>query len=171
MSASRNKVMRHPHSIHGAGRTVTGRPTRQLVHETFQKAQDMRTVIVAHVCPGGPERRAWLSYRRNLYAHPRDAILNAFVGRPENLVLNAVLVPPICSRPSRRSKIDLVDTLQVNAAKQRFRRAPQQLKTVMDNWDSSRAMHERNMPGLTKAHRNPVSASVSRASKVASMET
>ncbi|RLO03525.1 hypothetical protein DYB28_001540 [Aphanomyces astaci] len=191
------KVVRCPHcdAINGTVRKIAS-PTLKIIHEKFRakSAHDMRTVFVAQFAQAQAANsdltNALLSKAQEdlspvvvqeLFERIPDQDcallwLNAFAGRPEKLVMNAMLVPPVCIRPSVAMDVgsgsnedDLTVKLQeiiqvtltspVNFALKAALQKGATLKMVMEDWDFLQIQVAQFMngdtPGLTKLQGAP----------------
>ncbi|RHY31723.1 hypothetical protein DYB32_003219 [Aphanomyces invadans] len=185
------KVVRCPHcdAINGTVRKVTS-PTLKIIHEKYRakSAHDMRTVFVAQFAQAqaaNPDLTNSLLSKaqedlspvvvQELFERIPDQDcpllwLNAFAGRPEKLVLNAMLVPPVCIRPSVAMDVGsgsneddltvkLQEIIQVNFALKAALQKGATLKMVMEDWDFLQIQVAQFMngdtPGLTKLQGAP----------------
>ncbi|TDH69964.1 hypothetical protein CCR75_006384 [Bremia lactucae] len=160
------KTVKCPHcsGINGTVRKVTS-TTLKLVHEKFRAkaTHDLRNVFVAQFAEAqatnselgthlgkAQEDLSPLTVQQLFQAIPdQDCELlwvDADGGRPEKLILNAVLVPPVCIRPSVAMDggsgsnedditIKLQEIVQVNFALQAALQKGASLKMVMEDWD------------------------------------
>ncbi|CAK4179374.1 unnamed protein product [Aphanomyces euteiches] len=191
ISALCKKVVRCPHcdAINGTVRKVTS-PTLKVIHEKYRAkaAQDMRTVFVAQFAQA---QAANNELTNGLLAKAQEDLspvvvqelferipdqdcdllwLNSYAGRPEKLVLNALLVPPVCIRPSVAMDagsgsneddltIKLQEIIQVNFALRAALQKGATLKMVMEDWDFLQIQVAQFMngdtPGLTKLQGAP----------------
>ncbi|RHZ25524.1 hypothetical protein DYB37_005703, partial [Aphanomyces astaci] len=185
------KVVRCPHcdAINGTVRKIAS-PTLKIIHEKFRakSAHDMRTVFVAQFAQAQAANsdltNALLSKAQEdlspvvvqeLFERIPDQDcallwLNAFAGRPEKLVMNAMLVPPVCIRPSVAMDVGsgsneddltvkLQEIIQVNFALKAALQKGATLKMVMEDWDFLQIQVAQFMngdtPGLTKLQGAP----------------
>ncbi|KAL7999807.1 putative DNA-directed RNA polymerase, subunit beta-prime [Plasmopara halstedii] len=170
-------------AINGTVRKVTS-TTLKLVHEKYRaKAMhDLRNVFVAQFAEAqasNPEIGTHLSKAqedlsplvvqqlfKDIPDQDCDLLwVDADGGRPEKLLLNAVLVPPVCIRPSVAMDggtgsneddltVKLQEIVQVNSALRAALQKGASLKMVMEDWDFLQIQVAQFMngdtPGLVK---------------------
>nr|CCA19646.1 DNAdirected RNA polymerase III largest subunit puta [Albugo laibachii Nc14]CCA23078.1 RNA polymerase III putative [Albugo laibachii Nc14] len=186
------RVVKCPHcqSVNGTVRKVNS-STLKLLHEKFRakSAQDLRNVFVAQFREAqtiNPEIRQHLPKAQQdlspvivqeLFERIPDQDcellwIDSSLGRPEKLILNSLLVPPVCIRPSVAMDagagsneddltIKLQEILQVNFALHAALRQGATLTMVMEDWDFlqiqvAQLMHG-DTPGLVKPMNAPKS--------------
>ncbi|EQC33505.1 hypothetical protein SDRG_09014 [Saprolegnia diclina VS20] len=191
ISALCKKVVRCPHcdGINGTVRKIAC-PTLKLVHEKYRAkaAHDMRTVFVAQFAQAQAQNAEMTSALlakaqedlsplvvQELFKRIPDQDcdllwVNADVGRPEKLILNSLLVPPVCIRPSVAMDVGsgsneddltvkLQEIIQVNFALQAALSKGATLKMVMEDWDFLQIQVAQfingDTPGLTKLQGAP----------------
>uniref|UniRef100_H3G8F7 DNA-directed RNA polymerase subunit n=1 Tax=Phytophthora ramorum TaxID=164328 RepID=H3G8F7_PHYRM len=170
-------------AINGTVRKVTS-TTLKLVHEKYRAkaTHDLRNVFVAQFAEAqanNPEIGAHLPKAQDdlsplvvqqLFKEIPDQDcellwVDADSGRPEKLLLNAVLVPPVCIRPSVAMDggtgsnedditVKLQEIVQVNFALRAALQKGASLKMVMEDWDFLQIQVAQLMngdtPGLVK---------------------
>ncbi|GAB9475396.1 DNA-directed RNA polymerase iii largest subunit [Globisporangium polare] len=166
ISAICKKTVKCPYctGINGTVRKVTS-TTLKLVHEKYRakSAHDLRNVFVAQFSeaqainpdvglhlPKAQEDLSPLKVMELFQQIPdQDCELlwvDAIGGRPEKLILNSVLVPPVCIRPSVAMDggtgsnedditVKLQEIVQVNFALRAALEKGASLKMVMEDWD------------------------------------
>uniref|UniRef100_A0AAV1T3G1 DNA-directed RNA polymerase subunit n=1 Tax=Peronospora matthiolae TaxID=2874970 RepID=A0AAV1T3G1_9STRA len=185
IAAMCKKVIKCPYcdALNGTVRKITS-TTLKLVHEKFRAkaTHDLRNVFVAQFAEAqaqNPELGQHLSKAQDdlsplivqslFQAIPdQDCALlwvDADGGRPEKLILSAVLVPPVCIRPSVAMDggigsnedditVKLQEIVQVNSALRAALQKGASLKMVMEDWDFLQIQVAQLMngdtPGLVK---------------------
>ncbi|TMW55051.1 hypothetical protein Poli38472_013813 [Pythium oligandrum] len=166
ISAMCKKTVKCPYcsGINGTVRKITT-TTLKLVHEKYRakSAHDLRNVFVAQFSEAQainpdigqhlPKAQEDLSPKvvQELFKQIPDQDcellwVDPLAGRPEKLILNSVLVPPVCIRPSVAMDggsgsnedditVKLQEIVQVNFALRAALQKGASLKMVMEDWD------------------------------------
>jgi DNA-directed RNA polymerase III subunit RPC1 len=185
ISAICKKQVKCPYcdGINGTVRKVTT-TTLKLVHEKYRakSAQDLRNVFVAQFAEAqalNPDVGQHLTKAqedlspkvvqdlfKQIPDHDCELLwVDPIAGRPEKLILNSVLVPPVCIRPSVAMDggsgsnedditVKLQEIVQVNYALRAALLKGANVKTIMDDWDFLQIQVAQLMngdtPGLVK---------------------
>jgi DNA-directed RNA polymerase III subunit RPC1 len=172
------------HVPNGVVKKITGVPTLKIIHEKY-KARNMEEELdtlmgqlqtamtlnkdvnnsIAHVMEDLLPTRA-LTLLQNVTDEDCEVMwINPLIGRPENLILQNILVPPVPIRPSVAMDsgggsneddltVKLQEILDVNVALELAMSRGPQTRTIMEEWDFLQVQVAQyingEMPGLQK---------------------